>query len=87
MDGEFLISAGETMHFLKPVRFTDIFPLEYGIFEGRRVPIPKDSNIYLKTIFGDDYMSLPPEDKRVFHSEKIEIGVDNLWKRYSSSRR
>ena len=36
-------------------------------FEGHTFTIPKQYDLWLRTFFGDDYMELPPEDKRVTH--------------------
>ena len=37
----------------------------YMRFEDREFPVPSDFNYVLKTIYGDDYMKLPPEKKRI----------------------
>ena len=44
-----------------------IFEKEYGEFEGHRFCIPKGYDQFLTAFFGDDYMELPPEEKRVTH--------------------
>ena len=45
----------------------DVFEKDYGEFEGHRFVIPKKYDVFLRAFFGDDYMELPPEDKRVVH--------------------
>jgi len=69
--GEYLISSAETMHYLKPVKIDDIFPLEMCEFEAEKFPVPKRSDVYLRAIFGDDFMVLPSEENRVSHSIAI----------------
>jgi lipopolysaccharide cholinephosphotransferase len=69
--GEYLISSAETMHYLKPVKVDNIFPLRMLEFEGELFPAPKDTDVYLRAIFGDDFMILPPKEKRVSHSVAI----------------
>lgn len=69
--GECLVSSGETMHYLKPVPAAEFFPLKQIEFEGHRFPAPHNSDLYLKQIFGDDYMTLPPKEKRKVHSVAI----------------
>ena len=50
-----------------------IFPLTNIEFEGNNFFAPYDSEEMLKILFGKDYMQLPPKDKRLTHSEQIEI--------------
>lgn len=42
-------------------------------FEGHTFPAPECYSTYLSQLYGDDYMQLPPEDKRVSHH------VYNVW--------
>ena len=44
-----------------------IFAKAQGEFEGHTFCIPEGYDDFLKAFFGDDYMELPPEDKRVTH--------------------
>ena len=37
-------------------------------FEGRKVRIPMGTEDYMKRLYGADYMTLPPEDRREKHS-------------------
>ena len=39
-------------------------PLAELPFEGHMLPVPHDWDTYMRAIYGDDYMQLPPEDKR-----------------------
>ena len=49
---------------------TDLYPLIEKDFEGLKVKIPKNYDTYL-TIHYDNYMELPPEDKRYGHRPYI----------------
>ncbi len=37
-------------------------------FEGRQWPVPVETDAYMKTLYGDDYMQLPPPEKRETHA-------------------
>ncbi len=37
-------------------------------FEGRQWPVPAETESYMKTLYGDDYMQLPPPEKRETHA-------------------
>lgn len=39
------------------------------VFEGKQYRIPRNYDAYLSTMYGPDYMQLPPEDKRVGHEQ------------------
>ncbi len=65
-----------SLEFVEPqlcVRVRDVFPLKLADFEGKKFPIPSNSDAYLKTLYGDDYMQLPPPEKRISHAHTIEI--------------
>ena len=44
--------------------FTDLIEVD---FEGEKMPISKHYDIYLKSLYGEDYMELPPENKKEKH--------------------
>ena len=44
-----------------------LLPVSYGTFCGINAPLPGNANIYLKTLYGESYMELPPESKREKH--------------------
>jgi len=50
-----------------------IFPLEKIEFHNQEFLAPNNSDKYLKTIYGDDYMTPPPEDKQHSHAFRIDI--------------
>ena len=57
----------------------EVYDIAYGEFEGHKFIIPKGYDLWLRTFFGDDYMVLPPEDKRTTHYSKcylLEDGED-----------
>jgi len=62
--GEYLTFSGETMQYRDPVKLFDIFPLQKIEFEGHMFPAPRNPDVYLTRLFGPDYMTLPPEEKR-----------------------
>lgn len=49
-----------------------IFPLSEIVFEGYTFKCPRNSDKYLKLIYGD-YMKIPAIDKRMMHTTKIEF--------------
>jgi lipopolysaccharide cholinephosphotransferase len=42
-------------------------PVSQGVFEGIKVNLPHNADAYLRNLYGDDYMSLPPLEKRESH--------------------
>ena len=52
---------------------TDIFLLNYKLFEGKEMPMPNNWDMYLRSLYGD-YMKYPPVEKRFGHIPyKIKI--------------
>lgn len=52
-----------------------IFPETTGVFEGKSVPIPKDSKSYLVTIFGPNW-SIPPKENKRFAKHTADINLN-----------
>lgn len=55
-------------HYFKEIRKAETFlPPSNGVFEGINVNLPGNPNDYLSNLYGKDYMTIPPEDKRERH--------------------
>lgn len=54
-------------------RLENIFPLSEIEFEGYKFPCPNNVDLYLKELYGDTYMNLPPEKDRVWHAKEIRL--------------
>lgn len=67
----FIVSGGENMHYVTHVSREVVFPLQVLEFEGMKVPVPYNTHAYLVSIFGEDYMTLPPKEKQKVHSVYI----------------
>lgn len=50
----------------------DYYPIKRMSFEGFQVCVPNNPDAVLTALFGD-YMQIPPKEKRVVHSSKIEF--------------
>lgn len=50
-----------------------LYPLSTLEFEGYSFPVPKNAEEWLKVRYGEDYMTLPPESKRVWHASSIKF--------------
>ena len=59
--------------FLKKHRYIDVFPLKEIEFEGYKFSCPNNTDAYLKELYGDTYMELPPEKDRVWHAKEIRL--------------
>lgn len=55
----------------------DLFPVSYGEFEGYTFPMPHNPDALLRVEIGDDYMTLPPVEKRISkHTVEFNIHGD-----------
>ncbi len=57
---------------LKPICFTDVFPLKKGMFEGLEVSIPNNYGLLLNNMYGD-YEKYPPISKRMPSYEGVFV--------------
>lgn len=57
--------------FVKKRNLTSLSKLTKMTFEGELFSVPEEYDAYLRYMFGEDYMELPPEDKRVVHQWKL----------------
>lgn len=44
------------------------YPYSKGVFCGHQVNLPHDPDAYLKNMYGNNYMQIPPKEKRETHS-------------------
>lgn len=64
---------GYSYTFPQLYKYNNIFPLEEIEFEGHKFPCPNNTDAYLKELYGDTYMELPPEKDRVWHAKEIRL--------------
>lgn len=56
-------------HYFKETRpMKVLLPFKECTFEGCKAYIPHDTDAYLKQLFGQDYMAIPPKEKREPHA-------------------
>ncbi|CAA6812459.1 MAG: Lipopolysaccharide cholinephosphotransferase LicD1 [uncultured Sulfurovum sp.] len=51
----------------------NVFPLKKLMFENKEFFVPNNYHEYLKILYGENYMQLPPENKRHTHASSLEI--------------
>ena len=67
------VGHGFDTPWLRNLRLEDIFPLQELTFENHRFFAPHNTDAYLKRLYGDTYMTPPPEKERVQrHSTTIK---------------
>lgn len=59
--------------FFKLHKYNNIFPLAEIEFEGHKFFCPNNVDAYLKDIYGNSYMELPPKIDRVWHAKDIRL--------------
>lgn len=64
-------------HYFKEMQPQEVFvPMSKGAFEGHAVNLPGDPHAYLSKLYGSDYMTPPPPEKREKHYiTEIDFGV------------
>lgn len=72
-DGDFLGYGIESPNINHKFNKSDIYPLNKISFEGELFTVPKNTNIYLEELYGDDYMIIPSVEKQVTHIIDIKI--------------
>lgn len=60
------IPTGRKHYFGETQERSTFLPPSKGVFEGREVLLPRDTDKYLKALYGD-YMQIPPPEKREQH--------------------
>ncbi len=68
-----IIYGGEMPDVAGSFSYDCIFPLKKIKFEGLEFLAPNQSENYLKELYGEDYMQLPPLEKRSVHAFWISI--------------
>lgn len=68
-----IIYGGEMPDVAAWFDFKEVFPLKEVQFEGLHFSAPKKPAHYLNAIYSFDYMSLPPEEKRIIHAHQIKV--------------
>ncbi|MBU5592427.1 LicD family protein [Clostridium sp. MSJ-4] len=64
--------ATDVLNWENIFRFEDIFPVKRIKFEDGEFCVPNDYHAVLTSLFGSDYMDMPPEHKRVQHNIRIK---------------
>ena len=55
-------------HYFGEIHFQDVLlPVSFGMFCGEKAPLPGKVDEYLIKLYGENYMELPPENKREKH--------------------
>ena len=72
-DDNIVIYSGRIPNLNFAIKVSDFFPLSKETFKNKDFPVPKSAHNFLVSLYGKDYMTLPPENKRKTHASKIEI--------------
>lgn len=61
------VPTGRNHYFKETQKRTDLFPAVRVAFCGTEMPIPANSDAYLRSLYGSDYMTPPPVEDRETH--------------------
>lgn len=64
-------NIGYTYKWEQLYRYEDILPLSEIEFEGYKFSCPNNIDSVLKELYGENYMELPPEKDRIWHTKEI----------------
>lgn len=68
-DYNFLVNLGSNYHYRKQTMEKSVYLPEKRIaFEDIEVSCPNQPDIFLRTLYGDNYMEIPPLEKRISHN-------------------
>ena len=67
-DAKYYLNYGSPYNLVKEtIPISEFEPYAQLEFEGKMYNVPRNWDLYLSNIYGDDYMTLPPVEKRVTH--------------------
>ncbi|MEA3553767.1 MAG: LicD family protein, partial [Campylobacterota bacterium] len=69
-----VIYGGEMPDVAAVFDYEAVYPLKKMKFEEIEFFVPNDCDHYLKAIYSDGYMEIPPKEKQTVHAAKIIIG-------------
>lgn len=62
------IPSGRNHYFGETLPIEVFYPLKISSFEGLKAYIPNKIDIYLEKLYGENYMKIPPKEKREIHA-------------------
>lgn len=65
---DYLTVPAGRKHYFGELQFrSDYFPVSHGTFSGAVVPLPKNTDVYMKSLYGEGYMTPPSEANQERH--------------------